>query len=500
MEDTTSNTRNFAVRMAVVAAFVLAYVGIGVYFEIALRVSIVYMHIGYIPLVLASLWWGLKGLAVAVVLAAVIGAFHLFGLSAGEAWSDVTRITMFFVVGGVVGFLSEKVKVTKSALQSSEARYRRLVDESLAGIFVWRDERICFVNPRLCAMLGRVPEEIAGLELWDIFDERDKARIREIALRRKDSANSNLHYACRLKRGDGSTVWVEQASTLTTYEGKPAVLVCCLDITERMRAEEKERALTELARRQQDQLIHSSRLAELGELAAGIAHELNQPLTGIRNFAKNALYMIERNAGTANDVSSNLRRISEQVDRAAKIISQMRELSGRSDRKFMSVDINQALRESVDFLMPQFRLADVAVDLQLADDLPKAVGDRIQLEQVFLNLLANAIHAMDEVEDRRLTVRTMYDRGTERPLVVETADTGVGFAPGDAEKIFAPFYSTKKPGHGTGLGLSISLTIVRSHNGTIEAIGTPGEGARFVVRLPVAADAPSKQEALTHDE
>ena len=500
MEHTTDNARNVALRMAAVAAFVLAYVGLGVYFQLVLRAPIVYTHIGYVPVVLASLWWGRKGLVVAAILAAVQVAFHLLHLSAGEVWSDATRVAMFFVVGGTVGFLSEKVSATGSALRSSEARYRRLVNESLAGVFVCQEERICFVNPRLCKMLGRGPDELVGLELREMFDEQDRERVRGMASRGPEGGSPDIQYACRLKRGDGSAVWVEQASTLTTYEGKPAVLVCCLDITERKRAEEKERTLTELTRRQEEQLIHSTRLAELGELAAGIAHELNQPLTGIRNFAKNALYMIAHRAGTEAQVSENLTRISNQVDRAAKIISQMRELSRRSDREFTPVDVNRALRESVEFLMPQLRLAEVAVDLQLAEDLPEAMGDRIRIEQVFLNLLANAIQAMDEVAERRLTVRTTRGPGAERPLVVEIADSGVGFAPADAERIFAPFYSTKNPGHGTGLGLSISLTIVRNHNGTIEAIGAPGQGARFVVRLPAAGDAPPEQEGAPRNE
>ena len=493
MRETTDNTRTLLLRLIVVSTFMLAYVGLGVYFHLVLGASIVFTHVGYVPLVLASLWWGRRGLAVAAILAGVVVVFQVLGLAAGAVWSDAVRVAMFFAVGGTVGVLSEKVRATHSALRSSEARYRRLVDESLAGIFVYQEDRICFVNPRLCTMLNRTPEELVGLELWEIFDEDDRARVRDMVTRRRESGSADLHYTCRLKRGDGNVVWVEQASTHAAYEGKPATLVCCLDVTERKRAEEKERALTDLARRQQEQLIHSTRLAELGELAAGIAHELNQPLTGIRNFAKNALYMMTHNAGSGEQVSENLRRISDQVDRAAKIISQMRELSRRSDREFGPVDINRALHDSVEFLMPQLRLAEVAMNLQLAPDLPNAMGDRIRLEQVFLNLLANSIHAMDEVAERRLTVRTAYDRGAERPLVVEIADTGAGFSQADAEKIFAPFYSTKKPGQGTGLGLSISLTIVESHNGAIEAIGVPGKGARFVVRLPAVGGSPEEE-------
>ena len=159
--------------------------------------------------------------------------------------------------------------------------------------------------------------------------------------------------------------------------------------------EEKLREVTELARRQEEQLEHSTRLAELGEMAAAISHELNQPLTGIRNYARNAFYMIEKKAGGEEEVKDNLRLISEQVDRAARIINQMRELTRRSDSAFAVLDLNSVLRESVEFLLPQMKLSEVEVSLSLAEDLPAIWGDRIRLAQVFLNLLTNARQAMD---------------------------------------------------------------------------------------------------------
>jgi len=220
-------------------------------------------------------------------------------------------------------------------------------------------------------------------------------------------------------------------------------------------------------------------------MAAAIAHELNQPLTGIRNFARNAFYMLDQGVGDSDEVKNNLRLVSEQVDRASKIINQMRELTRRSEREFAPVSVNSIVKESVEFLMPQLTLSGVEVVLDLADDVPDTMGDKIRLEQVLLNLLTNARQAMEEVSDRRLRVRTYCDDDMECPVVVEIEDTGKGFVPEEAEKLFTPFFSTKKPGHGTGLGLSISLSIVRGHKGRIEASGAPRRGARFTVRLPV---------------
>jgi len=284
---------------------------------------------------------------------------------------------------------------------------------------------------------------------------------------------------------DGSTVWADVASSVVDFEEKPAVLVNVYDITDRKKAEKKRRELTELTRKQEEQLVHSTRLAELGEMAAAVAHELNQPLTGIRNFARNAFYMIEKNAGSPDEVKDNLRLISDQVDRASKIINQMRELTRRSEQDFKSVDINATIRESVEFLKPQMKLSGVEFDLFLSEDMPEINGDRIRLAQVFLNLLTNARQAMEEAEERRLTIRSYLDADKTYPVVIEFADTGKGFEMEKAEQLFTPFFSTKAIGKGTGLGLSISLTIIKDHNGTIEAAGAPGKGATFTIRLPV---------------
>ncbi len=240
----------------------------------------------------------------------------------------------------------------------------------------------------------------------------------------------------------------------------------------------------ELSRKQEEQLVHSTRLAELGQMAAAISHELNQPLTGIRNYARNAFYMIEKRLGAEEEVKNNLRLISEQVDRASKIINQMRELTRRSDRHFTGLDLNSVIRESVDFLLPQMRLSEVEVEMELSAELPEIRGDRIRLAQVFLNLLTNARHAMEEAPVRRLRIRSLMNGDTPSCVIVEVSDTGKGFSADEARKLFVPFYTTRQGGH--GLGLSISRSIVQEHGGTIEASGSAGKGAVFTIRIPAA--------------
>jgi C4-dicarboxylate-specific signal transduction histidine kinase len=249
-------------------------------------------------------------------------------------------------------------------------------------------------------------------------------------------------------------------------------------------AERRRQEITDLSRKQEEQLIHSTRLAELGEMAAAIAHELKQPLTGIRNYARNAFYMLDKEAGTPEEVKTNLRLISDQVDRAARIINQMRDLTRKAEPQFAPLDINATVKESLDFLAPQLKLSKVTVVLELATEMPRVLGDHVRLEQVFLNILSNAWQAMDESPIRILAIRSRYEAGLPLPIVVEISDSGKGFSDEDADKLFTAFYSTKKAGHGTGLGLSISLSIIKEHQGRIEAVGTPGKGATFTIRLP----------------
>ncbi len=240
------------------------------------------------------------------------------------------------------------------------------------------------------------------------------------------------------------------------------------------------------AKKPDNQLAHSARLAELDEMAAAMAHELNQPLSGIKNYAKNALYMLDEGAGTNDDVRDNLLQISKQVDRSTKIINQLRELARNSEHHFVPLNINDILKESLEFLESHLAISGIESNIVLGDNLPLIMGDKVRLEQVFINIITNARQAMEGVEERRLWVTTYLDNNDPLPLIVQIKDTGRGFSPTDAEKLFAPFYTTKNPGQGTGLGLSISLSIIKDHQGQIETDGEAGKGACFTIKFPLA--------------
>jgi PAS domain S-box-containing protein len=448
-----------------------------------------YTHFMYVPISIACMWWGVRGMGVAAGLAGVILSMHVFGIAEEGIWNDVVRGGFFLMVAFFIGRLRDMISTGREALARSEDANRSILESATTGVLVHRDDHVIFANVRLSRLLGWEPGSMVGVPL-DAFLGREEGRLLRAPL-----DGSELPREIPLVRRDGSQVWVEAAGSRVDFAGGEAALISVTDVTARREAEEKRRELVDLSRRQEEQLEHSTRLAELGEMAAAISHELNQPLTGIRNYARNAFYMIDQKAGGEEEVKTNLRLISEQVDRAAKIINQMRELTRRSDSTFVLLELNSVIRESVEFMLPQMRLSEVTMSIGLADTLPPIWGDRIRLAQVFLNLLSNARQAMEGSGIRRLTISSRHEAEAPLPVVMEVSDTGKGFTEEQGRRLFQPFYTTRKGGH--GLGLSISRAIIQDHKGAIEASGAPGAGATFTIRLPAAPRAPGQSGGET---
>jgi signal transduction histidine kinase len=267
------------------------------------------------------------------------------------------------------------------------------------------------------------------------------------------------------------------------------------------RVEERTRALKET----QVELVQSAKLAAVGTLAAGVAHELNQPLTVIRGYAQGLLAEDSLDA----EVKTDLDRIQAQTIRMAKIINHLRDFSRQSRGILEPVVLNEVIEAAFTLVSQQLHLRNIKVVTELDPALPMVRGDRVQLEQVFLNLITNARDAMQPQGGGRLTVTTRrvdwstgqlvdssrpIDQSTARPLDASAgwleaavADTGPGVPEAIQDRIFDPFFTTKEVGQGTGLGLSISYGIVREHGGEIRAENRPEGGAVFVVRLPLAA-------------
>ncbi len=248
----------------------------------------------------------------------------------------------------------------------------------------------------------------------------------------------------------------------------------------------------------QAQLFQTSKLATLGEMSAGLAHEMNQPLGGIALISRHMGKMMERGKLTNEEIESGLREIDISVKRMSKVIGHIRTFARQDTLSFCEVDVNETIDSAMGLLGEQLRLHEIEVNLELEPSLPRISGEPYQLEQVWINLISNARDALDEkskqISDGRLqidgykkslNISTVYHAESEIPSVeVRVTDDGVGLAEEEKKKVFQPFFTTKEVGQGMGLGLSISHGIIESHNGRIEVEGKAGQGATVKVILP----------------
>jgi C4-dicarboxylate-specific signal transduction histidine kinase len=250
------------------------------------------------------------------------------------------------------------------------------------------------------------------------------------------------------------------------------------DITETKRLQDEQRRYHEI----QMELAHANRIATIGQLSAPIAHELNQPLTGIITNTATCLRMLTSEPPNLDGAREVLRRTMRDGNRASDVVARLRALFAKKERATESVDLNEATREVVALSLGELQKSGVTLRTELADDLQYLTADRVQLQQVVLNLLRNALDAMNTVDDRPrdLLIRTEREEGEWVRLSVK--DAGVGFDPQTTDKLFESFYSTKNDG--MGVGLSVSRSIIENHQGRLWAVLNDGPGATFSFSIP----------------
>jgi C4-dicarboxylate-specific signal transduction histidine kinase len=234
-------------------------------------------------------------------------------------------------------------------------------------------------------------------------------------------------------------------------------------------------------RDKQEQLVQAGKLATLGELTTGVAHELNNPLNNIGLFVGNAIDQIELGMADRERILSDLSSAMQQVRKATEIISHLRTFGRAATVSHDPVTLNEVVRRALSLMQEQFRLRQIVVELDLPEEEPVVVGNSIQLEQVFINLLTNARDAMAGSPCKVIRIACRLRAGT---VDLTFSDTGPGIPEGLERRIFDPFFTTKEVGAGTGLGLSITYGIIQEHQGTISVCGLPGQGATFLIQLP----------------
>ena len=281
-----------------------------------------------------------------------------------------------------------------------------------------------------------------------------------------------------LRAKDGTYRWhLQQAAVLRDPEGKVLKFVgTTTDIDDQKRAEEA-------LRQAQAELARINRVTTMGELTASLAHEISQPISGAMTTASVCLRKLDSNKPDLDEVREAVTRIQRDAQRAAQIIGRIRSQFERSNLTREVIDLNEIHRETVALLRGEAMRYNISVRTELASDLPQIVGDRVQLQQVAMNLIVNSIEAMKDVDGiRELVIKSQ--RAENEQILVSFIDTGVGLPPQVSERIFEPFFTTKP--HGTGMGLRISRSIIESHGGRLSAAGSPGRGATFQLNLPPA--------------
>lgn len=373
---------------------------------------------------------------------------------------------------------TEKLAATNAQLRDSESRYRDLVEKQAEFIVRWGpDGRRRDVNEAYCRYLGKPREELIGKRFIPVIVKEDLP-IFEAAIASLCPATPSVTYEHRVYRSDGKTSWTQWTETaFYDDDGNPVeYLSVGRDVTELKGAEDR-------LREKESHLAHISRLATLGELVAGIAHEVHQPLHAAGTFAEAARRHLEsgRTGGTEAAVRCT-REVANAIARTAKIIRRLRDFTREQPVKLELLDLNEVVREAAEIMAFATRRAGVFPQLDLADGLPQIRGDRIQLQQVCVNLIQNACDALAEValEQRQFTIRTVAAAGA---VAVEFSDSGKGVDDAIADQMFNAFFTTKPDG--MGMGLSLCQSIAEAHGAELRAISSrPQPGVTMALTIP----------------
>jgi PAS domain S-box-containing protein len=364
----------------------------------------------------------------------------------------------------------------------SEERWRLVFENSAIGVVLADlDGRFLAANPVYEQMLGYTEEELQKLSFLDITHEEDLELNRKLIGELLAGKRQQFQIEKQYRRKDGSLIWVRNNVSLVpgTERVPQSLMALSEDVTERKRAEE---ALAQV----RSELAHVSRVTTLGAMTASIAHEVNQPLSGILTNASTCTRMLAHDPPNIEGARETVRRLIRDGNRMAEVISRLRALFSKKDAAIESMNLNEAVLEVIALCIVDLQKNRVVLRPELPDDLPLVKGDRVQLQQVILNLLRNGSDAMSTVEDRprQLVITTERDEGDRVRLTVQ--DAGVGFDPQVVNRLFDPFYTTK--GEGMGIGLSVSRYIIESHHGRMWATLNDGPGAAFSFSIPRAPE------------
>jgi PAS domain S-box-containing protein len=367
----------------------------------------------------------------------------------------------------------------------SEEKYRTLFDNNPHPTFILdqQDFLILDTNERAQECYGYSREELLGIPFMQLGDENDE-ELREGLTHLAEGPSSRFIKKRHYRKG-ARPFFVNANFSLAKYGRSNVVIASTTDITESV---EKEA-----------QLIQAGKMTTLGVMAAGMAHEINQPLNVIQVCADYFQKMLKRGQPIRDDdLKSMANDIISNVERATAVIKHVRDFARQSDVVKDKVNINEPIKDVFKVLGHQIKVHKIELELDLDPDLPLIMAEYNRLEQVFINLVTNSIDAMDEMdqspetknEEKRLRIQSFADHDQ---VVITVSDTGMGMTEEVKKKIFEPFFTTKKIGRGTGLGISISYGIIKDYDGTIAVESEVGKGTTFYLRFPALKQTTARQ-------
>jgi signal transduction histidine kinase/CheY-like chemotaxis protein len=400
----------------------------------------------------------------------------------------VLKTRLFRIVPSVQRALreaEERIDLTRAeeALRRSEAYLNEAQKLSHTGSFGWEvaSGKIYWSEQTFRIFeYDLLTEPTLELILYRTHPD-DRALVRRLIDRVSQQIEA-FDFEHRLLMPNGSIKYLRVVGRPSKDEcGNLEFLGVVTDITERKRAEEELHQKEISLREAQTELAHVGRVTTMGEFAASIAHEVSQPLAGIVTNANAGLRWLAGELPNINEAREAIRRIIRDGNRAGEVIARMRALFEKARTTKERLDINEAIEEVIILIQSEVRRNRVALRTELAANLPPVRGDRVQLQQVIMNLILNAVDAMSTVQDRPRDLVIRTQRGESDQVRVAVQDSGIGFDPQSAERMFDAFHTTK-PG-GLGMGLSISRSIVQSHGGRLWAVSNDGPGATFQFTL-----------------
>jgi PAS domain S-box-containing protein len=420
--------------------------------------------------------------------ATLIGVLYLENKLASHVFTQA-RISVLEMLASQAAISLENARLY-SDLGEREARIRRLVDANIIGVIIWDFQgRIIEANEAVLDMLGYSHEELILDKIgWAELTPAEWAPADQDALAQVSATGSCRPYEKEYFRKDGSRVPILMAGARFEWNRKEGVAFV-IDLSDRKRAEEKLRASEQRLVDVRMELAHINRVTTTGQLAASIAHEVNQPLAGVIANAEAGLRWLDRETPDLDAARRSLDWIIGDSIRAKEVIGRVRALANKTAIVAVPLEINDVVRQTIPLVQRELVIQRVSLRTELAPAFPTIKGDRVHLQQVIINLVMNGIEAMQSVTDRprELVIRSGLDETQQ--VLVSVTDCGVGISAENTDRLFNAFFTTKSSG--MGMGLSICRSIVEAHGGRLWAMANLPHGATFQFTLPAGTDSAS---------